>query len=425
MKKKNEKKMSAFLATRLAMRKDEAEKLASVNFDWEFKENGEPECPNSYDVREDGIAVIHIDGGLSYRTDLWTAWFGMDTYNSIEAAFDECLGNPKVKGIVFDINSPGGEVSGCADLAEKIYKARGSKEFGIVARTGGLMCSAAYWLGSACEKVYAASNGTLGSIGVLCAYNKSDDESVNVIVSDLSPNKAPTPDNDEGLKLIKQELNDLAEVFIKAVAEHRHTTEGDVRENFGKGGVFIGQKAVDANLADGVLSLEEVFEQMKNGETVMTEEQKSEVLAEYKKSISAVKALFDECGIREDAMAFVDSGKTLADAKDYAFDKLKAEKKTLAEESQKSLAEKDEKIKALEDEKKSMAEELEKAKAELAKAPAPDANLTGSQKLAVQKGLEAEAAAQNSVQGGHSATASADKKAIDDAWSRGAQQFHK
>lgn len=425
MKKKTEKKMSAFLATRLAMRKDEAEKLASVNFDWEFKENGEPECPNSYDVREDGIAVIHIDGGLSYRTDLWTAWFGMDTYNSVEAAFDECLGNPKVKGIVFDINSPGGEVSGCADLAEKIYKSRGTKEFGIVARTGGLMCSAAYWLGSACEKVYTASNGTLGSIGVLCAYNKSDDESVNVIVSDYSPNKAPTPDNDEGLKLIKQELNDLAEVFIKAVAEHRHTTEGDVRENFGKGGVFIGQKAVDANLADGVLSLDEVFEQMKNGETVMTEEQKSEVLAEYKKSISAVKALFDECGIQEDAMAFVDSGKTLADAKDYAFDKLKAEKKTLAEESQKSLAEKDEKIKALEDEKASMAKELEKAKAELAKAPAPDANLTGSQKLAVQKGLEAEAAAQNSVQGGHSATASADKKAIDDAWSRGAQQFHK
>lgn len=425
MKKKNEKKISAFLATRLAMRKDEAEKLASVNFDWDFKENGEPECPNSYDIREDGIAVIHVDGALSYRTDLWTAWFGMDTYNSIEAAFDECLGNPKVKGIVFDINSPGGEVSGCADLAEKIYKARGSKEFGIVARTGGLMCSAAYWLGSACEKVYAASNGTLGSIGVLCAYNKSDDESVNVIVSDLSPNKAPTPDNDEGLKLIKQELNDLAEVFIKAVAEHRHTTEGDVRENFGKGGVFIGQKAVDANLADGVLSLEEVFEQMKNGETVMTEEQKSEVLAEYKKSISAVKALFDECGIQEDAMAFVDSGKTLADAKDYAFDKLKAEKKTLAEESQKSLAEKDEKIKALEDEKTSMAEELEKVKAELAKAPAPDANLTGSQKLAVQKGLEAEAAAQNSVQGDHLATASADKKAIDDAWSRGAQQFHK
>ena len=425
MKKKNEKKMSAFLATRLAMRKDEAEKLASVNFDWDFKENGEPECPNSYDVREDGIAVIHVDGALSYRTDLWTAWFGMDTYNSIEAAFDECLGNPKVKGIVFDINSPGGEVSGCADLAAKIYKARGSKEFGIVARTGGLMCSAAYWLGSACEKVYAASNGTLGSIGVLCAYNKSDDESVNVIVSDLSPNKAPTPDNDEGLKLIKQELNDLAEVFIKAVAEHRHTTEGDVRENFGKGGVFIGMKAVDANLADGVKSLEEIFEQMKNGESVMTEEQKNEVLAEYKQSISAVKAIFDECGIQEDAMAFIDSGKTVADAKDFAFEALKAEKKTLAEESQKSLAEKDEKIKALEDEKKSMAEELEKAKAELAKAPAPDANLTGSQKLAVQKGLEAEAAAQNSVQGGHSATASADKKAIDDAWSRGAQQFHK
>lgn len=424
MKKKNEKKISAFLATRLAMRKDEAEKIASVNFDWDFKENGEPECPNSYDIREDGIAVIHVDGALSYRTDLWTAWFGMDTYNSIEAAFDECLENPKVKGIVFDINSPGGEVSGCADLAEKIYKARGSKEYGIVARTGGLMCSAAYWLGSACEKVYTASNGTLGSIGVLCAYDKSDDESVNVIVSDLSPNKAPTPDNDEGLKLIKQELNDLATVFIKAVAENRHTTEGDVRENFGKGGVFIGMKAVDANLADGVKSLDEIFEQMKNGESVMTEEQKNEVLAEYKQSISDVKAIFDECGIQEDAMAFIDSGKTVADAKDFAFEALKAEKKTMAEGAAKDKAESEEKIKALESDVAAKAEEIEKLKAELANVPKADGNLSETQKLAVQKGLEAEAAAQNSVQGGNSAKTSTEAKAFSDAWSRGAKLKH-
>ena len=80
---------------------------------------------NNVTRREDGIAVIHVDGALSFRSNLFTAWWGEDTYNSIEAAFDKCLADESVKGIVFDINSPGGEVSGCSDLSDRIFNARG------------------------------------------------------------------------------------------------------------------------------------------------------------------------------------------------------------------------------------------------------------------------------------------------------------
>lgn len=425
-KKKIERSMKAFFSTRFAMRKDEAEKFASVNFDWEFKSNGEPECPNVIDYRNDGIAVIHVDGPLSYRTDLWTAWFGMDTYNSIETAFDEVLNDNKVKGIVFDINSPGGEVSGCADLAEKIFKSRDVKP--IVARTGGLMCSAAYWIGSSCEKVFTASNGTLGSIGVLCAYNKSE-EDVDVVVSDLSPDKAPTPDTDEGLALIKQELNDLAEVFIKAVSDNRNTSVDNVKNNFGKGGVFIGQKAVEANLADGVIGLEELCEKLASGMkpeeivnnqtrgTSMAEKNNAEISAEeiaknaiasYKQSISDVKALFDACHIEEDATAFVDGGKTLADAKEFAFSAMQKTINNLESKVENDAKAHAEAISAKDSEINQLKTDLEAAKAS-----APVAKeLSEAQKLAIQKGLEAEAAAANSVQGGVQASEDSEIKKI-------------
>lgn len=410
------------LASRWAIRQDEAIDLASSGFGEDFyKEDGQVQHENNVTMREDGIAVIHVDGSLSYRSDLFTAWFGMDTYNSIEESLDKCASDERVKGILIDINSPGGEVSGCADLANKIFSLRGKKEFGIVARTGGLMCSAAYWLGSSCDKVFTAENGTLGSIGVLCAYNKSG-KNLDVIVSDLSPNKAATPDSENGLALVKKELNDLAEVFINAVAKNRDTTFEDVLENYGKGGVFIGQKAVDAGLADGVASLEEVCELMKTGmdltktnnqgATMAAEEKKEEVkaeevktptaeeiaknaVAEYKKSIADVKALFDECAVAEDAVAFVDSGKTLADAKEFAFNAMKE-----------TIAKKDEEIASL--------------KAELAAKPAADSNLSEEQKKAIAKGLEAEANAANGVHGGAGEMSEdAERKAIDAAFAKG------
>lgn len=425
------KKVSSIFMPRLALRQDEANRLASSDFGPEFiKADGEIDHQNCVTVREDGIAVIHVDGALSYRSSFWEAYFGMDTYNSIEASFDKCMADESIKGIVFDINSPGGEVSGCADLADKIFAAREKKPCGIVARTGGLMCSAAYWIGSACEKIYTAANGTLGSIGVLCAYSKGESD-VNVVVSDLSPNKAPTPNSKDGLALIKKELNDLAEVFIETVARNRGTSYEDVAENFGQGGVFIGAKAVEAGMADAVATLDEVCAEMINPETkkeptmakektapaaeekqLTAEEIGANAVAAYKQSVADVKALFDSCAIAEDATAFVDGGKTLADAKEFAFTAMQEKIKAMESAHAEAIAAKD--------------SELAQAKADLeaAKAAAPVAKeLSEEQKLAIERGLQAEAAAANSVQGG-AVTAETERSRIMAAFSQGAAQFN-
>lgn len=410
-------KLNRILSSRLAIRKEDADVVASTTVEF-FDENGrwtggkkpdgELAMVNNITMREDGIAVIHVDGALSYRSNWLAYFFDEDTYNSIEAAFDECLADDSVKGILFDINSPGGEVSGCADLADKIFNARGSKPYGIVARTGGMMCSAAYWLGSSCEKVFTASNGTLGSIGVLCAFTnfKKSIVETTVVVSDLSPNKVPDPNDPEGLKLIKEELNSLAEVFIGAVARNRGTTVEDVKQNFGQGGVFIGDKAVAAKLADGVMSLDDVCEEMKrqgisNGGAVMAtnvkgtegaekpeamdvEAVKAKAIADYKARVASIEDVFVGLDVTgEEKASFVDGDKTVAEATAFALAKAK------------------DKIKA-------QAEELTKVRAELDEAKKMPAG--ASEKERAIAALEKSNAAQNSVHGGSDAFASDEAK---------------
>lgn len=421
--------LSKFIGTKWAMRSEDASILASTKTKgWTYSEeehrwsnkksDGESSQKNCVTIREDGVAIIHVDGALSFRSDMWTEWYEQDTYNSIEAAFDECLADDNVKGIVFDINSPGGEVNGCADLGNRIFEARGKKPYGIVARTGGMMCSAAYWLGSSCEKVYCADNGTLGSIGVLCCFSKWSEDLVKtqVVVSDLSPDKAATPDTPEGLALVKKELNDLASVFIETVARNRGTTYQDVLNNYGKGAVFIGADAVKAGLADGVISLDALCEEMTkgsnyNGGAVMAttvkkaeagsaevdmEAVKAQAIADYKARVASIEAAFAGVEISaEDKKNFMeDESKTVADANVFALSKAKELIVAQAEELKKVSAERDE----------------FKAKAEAA--PAADANLSEAQKLAIQKGLEAEAAAANSVQGGIRASENTDTNKI-------------
>ena len=402
--------MNKILSSRLAIRKEDADVLASSDYSyrfdkerdkWSFKdENNELSQENDIVMKGD-IAVIKVDGHLSYRSSLESIWWDEDTYDSIERAFKKCLADDEVKGIVFDINSPGGEVNGCADLADKIYNARGSKPYGIVARTGGRMCSAAYWLGSSCEKVYTASNGALGSIGVLYAFTKTKESvlETTVITSDLNPDKNPDPNDPEGLALIKKELNDLAEVFVQNVARNRGTTAEDVKMNFGKGGVFIGENAVAARLADGVMSLDELCEKMKEGtsfnggaamatnvkgaeggkpEAVDMEAVKAQAVADYKARVASIEEVFAGLDIAgEEKAGFVDGDKTVAEATAFALAKAK------------------EKI-------KSQAEDLVKAKAK------PSATDEKNRALAA---LENSAAAQNSVHGGSDAADESKKRA--------------
>ena len=328
-------------ANRFAIRKEAAENMASSFVDWwddVKKDSGDWNIQQCVDRRDDGIAVINVDGALAHRNTFDAIWFGQDTYQSIGDAFDELVADESVKGIVFELNSPGGVVDGVSDLAAKIASHRGEKPMGIVAHTSGEMCSAAYWIGSACESIFASESASLGSIGVLCVFRKTSNESVTVVRSTLSPNKAPTPDTAQGRSQIEKELDALAKVFISTVAQNRGVEVETVMNNFGQGDVFVGVDAVNAGLADGVKTLDEVFEHMnqnqnggsmpnpkaQNGAEQIDVEALQKSAAEAERArILGITSAFAGLGLDAEAKNFIDEGKPVAEAKDFAFDKMR------------------------------------------------------------------------------------------------------
>lgn len=223
---------------------------------------------NAVSIR-DGVAVIKVSGPLFRYANLMTRICGATSYELLAQDFNKAVQNPNIKGILLDIDSPGGEVNGCSELSDMIYQARGTKP--IIAYASGACCSGAYWIASACDKILAADTAILGSIGVVSIFEKDDEDKTIEIVSSQSPNKRPDINTEEGKAKIQARVDELAEVFIAKVARNRGITAVDVVKNFGAGDVSVGQHAVRNGLADGLSSFEDIISSLNQEKTIMND----------------------------------------------------------------------------------------------------------------------------------------------------------
>lgn len=223
---------------------------------------------NAVSIRN-GVAVIKVSGPLFRYANLMTRVCGATSYELLSQDFNKALQASDVKAILLDIDSPGGEVNGCSEVADMIFKARGSKP--IIAYASGSCCSGAYWIASACDKILAADTAVLGSIGVVSVFEKDDDDKTVEIVSSQSPNKRPDVKTEAGKAKIQARVDELAEVFIAKVARNRGITAVDVVKNFGAGDVSVGQHAVRNGLADGLSSFEDIISSLNQEKTIMND----------------------------------------------------------------------------------------------------------------------------------------------------------
>tara|TARA_R110002072_G_scaffold246432_5_gene405702 strand:- start:4165 stop:5457 length:1293 start_codon:yes stop_codon:yes gene_type:complete len=223
------------------------------------------ELDNSYvtEIRE-GAAVIPVVGPLFRYANIFTAISGASSYEVLAKDFTSALENPDVHSIILDIDSPGGEVNGCAEFASMIFEARGKKP--IIAYASGDAASGAYWIASACDQIIASETSMLGSIGVVAVYRGSKDESVLEIVSSQSPYKRLDPSSKDGKSRLQSRIDDLATVFIESIAKHRGVDPPTVIKNFGGGDVFIGKNAINSGLADDIGSLEQIINENSNNQ---------------------------------------------------------------------------------------------------------------------------------------------------------------
>jgi ClpP class serine protease len=132
------------------------------------EQNGNRQDEKPYRLTPEGIAVIPIRGTLMKRFSWISAASGCSSYAGLQQAATAALADPQVKGVLFDVDSPGGTTHGCFELSDALYQMRGDKPMWAIAND--LAASAAYALASAADRVLVTRTAGVGSIGVFALH---------------------------------------------------------------------------------------------------------------------------------------------------------------------------------------------------------------------------------------------------------------
>lgn len=273
-------------------------------------------------VVRDGVALIPVLGPIFPKANLFTQISGATSISSLARDFQVALDDDSVDSIILDIDSPGGAVTGINEMSDIIRAASEKKD--VTAYVSGTGASAAYWLASAAGEVVIDATARVGSIGVVIAYPSSKDEESVELINTASPNKRVDVSTDKGKKVVVSFLDALADVFITAVANHRDVSPGTVVSDFGKGGILVGQNAVDVGMADRLGSLEGLMAEKSNinindGGFVMAEEKVVLTADSLKASDPSIYEAIMELGKKEGAS----SAEKLVASKDSEISELK------------------------------------------------------------------------------------------------------
>lgn len=203
----------------------------------------------------DGVLQIPVFGALMHRFPYaFGSW--ATGYDYIREAVKRGLGDENVRGIALVVDSPGGMVSGCFDLADYINEAANEKP--ILAVASEHAYSAAYAIASAATSITVARTGGVGSIGVVATHvdmsKAVEDRGMKVTFIHAGQHKVdgnpyePLPDNVRAR--IQERVDTTYSLFVSTVARNRSMDETAVRAT--EADVFMSQESVENGLADEV-----------------------------------------------------------------------------------------------------------------------------------------------------------------------------
>ena len=218
-----------------------------------------------YTVRDGGVAVLTIEGLVLPKPSPFAALFGAVAASEIAAVVRAIGADSRAKSALLDVDSPGGAVLGISGLAAQVRALASMKP--VVTLCSGQLCSAAYWFAAAANAVYI-SGGTdrLGSLGVALAHRHDPKQSAGV--TEVTAGKFKRIDTPHaplslaGRAALQARADHVYSVILQDVATHRRTTPAEVHQRMADGRIFIGQQALDAGLADGVSSVDDLAELM-------------------------------------------------------------------------------------------------------------------------------------------------------------------
>ena len=210
-----------------------------------------------------GVAIIPVQGTLVHKASWLDAACGMRGYNAIRAEFDAAMKDPEVRAVCFAVDSPGGEVSGCFDLVDAIYGARGVKPMWAILDDSAY--SAAYAIASAADRIVVPRTGGTGSVGVIAMHAERSKslkkEGVAITIFQYGDRKADgnefNPLSAEATAAFQADVDSMGDLFVQTVARNRNLSSAQVRNT--QAGTYLGAAGVQVGFADAVQAPDEAF----------------------------------------------------------------------------------------------------------------------------------------------------------------------
>ena len=175
--------------------------------------------------------------------------------------------NPKVKGIILRIDSPGGGVGPSQEIYNAVTRIREEGRKKIFASLGSVAASGGYYIASAADTIFANPGTLTGSIGVIMAFSNIQDliEKIGIRPEVIKSGAfkdvgSPVrPISSEERKLLQNLVDDVHQQFVEDVAKGRNLPIQDV-QRLADGRVYTGRQAFELKMVDHLGGLQDAID---------------------------------------------------------------------------------------------------------------------------------------------------------------------
>jgi signal peptide peptidase SppA len=254
---------------------EDATKNRGVLEDKEYKYEDE-----MYEVNG-SMATMPVYGKMFPRANMMTRLSGGTSTRKLGRAIDEVEEREDIDRVMMVFDSPGGSIQGLTNTARKIR----NMETDTVAFAEGMMASAAYFVGSAADRVVASPDSMIGAIGsvakIVSRAGKLEEEGYDVEVIRSAEKKAkPNPSepiDEDSVKEVQKLVDAAHEQFVRQVATNLDISEETVSNTMADGSVINGSEAEDTNFVDDVATIDEVMDEFEGSVEEESEESGSAI----------------------------------------------------------------------------------------------------------------------------------------------------
>ena len=212
------------------------------------------------------IPTLRLSGIIASQSGITSSSLSI---NNLEKLIEKLFSDKKSPAVALIINSPGGSPTQSSLIAKKIIDLSKEKKKSVLAFVEDVAASGGYWLACAADEIYIDQNSILGSIGVISPGFGFVDLLKKVGVerrvytsgkskSFLDPFKEEKKEDIDRLTNIQEQIHDN---FITYVKSRRNSKlKEDKLDDIFSGMFWVGNKAIDLGLADGIGSINQVLE---------------------------------------------------------------------------------------------------------------------------------------------------------------------